>query len=176
MRSKQLSYTRITPRIIRVLRGSACWLRRSCPPPGTPSRPAPCTRGPSCPRARWGRTRTRPPPAFERQRGDFGPSNRLADAAISAAALQQPGHRHRDDAILVGEARTVAGVVLQIQVAEPQLRAQAVGADQRRVAGVGRPTRACADASTIGKSSSKCQMFCGRSAPGTSLKWLAASS
>ncbi len=52
------------------------------------------------------------------------------------AALEQPRDRHRDDAILVGEARPVAGVVLQVQVVQAELGAEPVGADQRCVAGV----------------------------------------
>ena len=71
------------------------------------------------------------------QRGDGGADVAGGDAAdLGPAALEQPGDRHRDHAVLVGEARPAGGVVLEIQVAEPQLGAEPVGADQRGVAGV----------------------------------------
>ena len=50
--------------------------------------------------------------------------------------LQQPRDGHRYDAILVGEAGAGGGVVLEVEVAQAQLRPQPVGVDQGRVAGV----------------------------------------
>ena len=62
------------------------------------------------------------------------PGGHAPDLAL--APLEQPGDRHRDHAVLVGEARPVGGVVLQVEVVDAQLGTQAVGPDQGRVAGV----------------------------------------
>ena len=112
-------------------------------------------------------------PRLGGERGDGGADVAGRDAAdLGLAALEQPRDRHRDDAVLVGEARAVAGVVLQVQVAEARARRRAGrrgSAACSRSAGPRAPARS---ASTIGSSSSKCQMFCGRSELGTSWKWL----
>ena len=74
---------------------------------------------------------------LRRQRGDGGADVARRDAAdLGLAPLEQPGDRHRDDPVLVGEARSRGGVVLQVEVGDAQLGAQAVGPDQGRVARV----------------------------------------
>ena len=82
------------------------------------------------------------------------------------ALLQQARDRHRHDAVLVGEARALGGVVLQVQVRDPQLGAEPVGADQRRVAGeLARPVPARGRRrSAAAPRSARC--CCGRSARG----------
>ena len=58
------------------------------------------------------------------------------DAAdLRAAELERAGDGHADHPVLVGERGPVGRVVLDVEVAQPELGAEAVGADQRRQAG-----------------------------------------
>ena len=116
-------------------------------------------------------------PRLGGQRGHGRADVARGDAAdLLPAELEQPGDRHRDDAVLVGEAGAGGRVVLQVEVRSGPARRRA---GRRGSGGCSRrsgPTRACAEASTIGRSSSKRQMFSGRCAWGTSSKRRAASS
>ena len=70
------------------------------------------------------------------QRRDRGADVAGRDAAdLVLAQLQQAGDRHADDAVLVGERRAVGRVVLQVEVLQPELGAEPIGLDQRRLAG-----------------------------------------
>ena len=71
------------------------------------------------------------------QRGDRGADVAGRDAAdLLLAQLEQPGDRHRDDAVLVGEAGALGAVVLEVELAQAELGAEPVGVDQRRAAAV----------------------------------------
>ena len=89
------------------------------------------------------------------ERGGRGADVAGRDAAdLGAAEFQRAGDRHADDPVLVGERGPVGRVVLDVEVAEAELGAEALGADQRRLAGEDCPTRAGTLPSTIGSSSS----------------------
>ena len=106
---------------------------------------------------------------LRRERRHRGADVARRDAAdLRLALLEQARDRHRHDAVLVGEARARGRVVLEVQVRDPELGAEAVGADQRRVAREACP-RAPARArrrSAAAPRSARC--CCGRSAAGTS--------